>query len=242
MGLINRAGFKKGISMSVKGKLRIVITGATRGLGQALVLGMAELGHEIHGCGTSEANVEALQKKVPQGKFAVVDVTQEKSVANWATTVLGFGLPDLLINNAALINKPAPLWEISEKEFSLLIDVNIKGIANVIRSFVPSMIAAKKGIIVNLSSAWGRSVSGNFAPYCATKYAVEGLTKALAQELPKGMAAIPLNPGIINTDMLKTAFGDGASSYHSANTWAKSAVPFILGLNEANNGASLTVP
>ena len=242
MGLINCAGFKKGISMSVKGKLRIVITGATRGLGQALVLGMAELGHEIHGCGTSEANVEALQKKVPQGKFAVVDVAQEKSVANWANTVLGFGLPDLLINNAALINKPAPLWKISEKEFSLLIDVNIKGIANVLRSFAPSMIAAKKGIIVNLSSAWGRSVSGNFAPYCATKYAVEGLTKALAQELPKGMAAIPLNPGIINTDMLQTAFGDGASSYHSASIWAKSAVPFILGLNAANNGASLTVP
>ena len=242
MGLINRAGFKKGISMSVKVKLRIVITGATRGLGQALVLGMAELGHEIYGCGTSEANVEALQKKVPKGNFTVVDVAQEKSVASWARSVLGHGLPDLLINNAALINKPAPLWEISEKEFSLLIDVNIKGIANVLRSFVPSMIAAKKGIIVNLSSAWGRSVSGNFAPYCATKYAVEGLTKALAQELPKGMAAIPLNPGIINTDMLKTAFGDGASSYHSANTWAKSAVPFILGLNEANNGASLTVP
>lgn len=228
--------------MSVKGKLRIVITGATRGLGQALVLGMAELGHEIHGCGTSEANVEALQKKVPQGKFTVVDVTQEKSVASWARSVLGHGLPDLLINNAALINKPAPLWEISEKEFSLLIDVNIKGIANVLRSFVPSMIAAKKGIIVNLSSAWGRSVSGNFAPYCATKYAVEGLTKALALELPQGMAAIPLNPGIINTDMLQTAFGDGASSYHSASIWAKSAVPFILGLNAANNGASLTVP
>lgn len=242
MESINRAGFKKGSSMSVKGKLRIVITGATRGLGQALVLGMAELGHEIHGCGTSEANVEALQKKVPQGKFAVVDVTQEKSVEKWARSVLGNGLPDLLINNAALINKPAPLWEISEKELSYLIDVNIKGIANVVRSFVPSMIAAKKGIIVNLSSAWGRSVSGNFAPYCASKFAVEGLTKALAQELPKGMAAIPLNPGIINTDMLKTALGDGASSYYSANTWAKSAVPFILGLNEVNNGASLTVP
>ncbi len=75
--------------MSVKGKLRIVITGATRGLGQALVLGMAELGHEIHGCGTSEANVEALQKKVPQGKFAVVDVTQEKSVASWASICAG---------------------------------------------------------------------------------------------------------------------------------------------------------
>ena len=242
MLLINLDGFKKDFQMTIKKRLRIVITGATRGLGEALVLGMSELGHEIYGCGSSEANVEAVQKKVPQGKFAVVDVTQEKSVEKWAKFVLGHGLPDLLINNAAVINKPAPLWEISEKEFRNLIDVNINGIGNIIRCFVPSMVGAKKGIIVNLSSAWGRSVSGGFAPYCASKYAVEGLTKALALELPQGMAAIPLNPGVINTDMLKTAFGDGASSYHSASTWAKSAVPFILGLNAANNGASLTVP
>ena len=228
--------------MSMKNKLRIVITGATRGLGQALVLGMSELGHEIYGCGSSEANVEALQKKVPTGKFAVLDVTQEKAVESWASSVLQHGLPDFLINNAAVINKPAPLWEISEKEFSHLMDVNIKGIGNIIRYFVPSMVRAKNGIIINLSSGWGRSVSQNFAPYCATKYAVEGLTKALAEELPKGMAAIPLNPGIINTDMLKTALGEGASSYTSASAWAKSAVPFILGLTSNNNGVSLTVP
>ncbi|NBY02329.1 MAG: SDR family oxidoreductase [Planctomycetes bacterium] len=228
--------------MSLKKRLRIVITGATRGLGQALALGLSELGHEIYGCGSSEVNVEALQKKVPRCKFDVVDVTNEKSVAKWASIVLGHGLPDFLINNAAVINKPARLWEISEKEFGHLMDVNIKGIGNTIRCFVPSMVREKKGIIINLSSAWGRSVSGGFAPYCATKYAVEGLTKALALELPKGMAAIPLNPGIINTDMLQTAFGDGASGYHSASTWANSAVPFILGLTSANNGVSLTVP
>lgn len=233
---------KKDCSLMSKKQLRIVITGATRGLGQALVLGMSELGHEIYGCGSSEANVEAMRKKVPKGQFAVVDVTQEKSVEIWASSVLGHGLPDLLINNAAVINKPAPLWEISGKEFSNLMDVNIKGIGNVIRYFVPSMVGAKKGIIVNLSSGWGRSVSGDFAPYCASKYAVEGLTKALAQELPKGMAAIPLNPGIINTDMLQTAFGDDAAGYHSASAWANSAVPFILGLTFINNGLSLTVP
>lgn len=242
MLLINRDGFKKDLQMIIKNRLRIVITGATRGLGEALVLGMAELGHEIYGCGSSEANVEALQKKVPQGKFAVVDVTQEKSVEKWARSVLKHGLPDYLINNAAIINKPAPLWEIAEREFRNLIDVNINGIGNIIRCFVPSMIAAKKGVIVNLSSGWGRSVSAGFAPYCASKFAVEGLTKALALELPQGMAAIPLNPGIINTDMLKTALGNGASSYDSASVWAKSAVPFILGLNEANTGTSLTVP
>jgi len=106
MLLINRDGFKKDFQMSIKNRLRIVITGATRGLGEALVLGMSELGHEIYGCGSSEANVEALQKKVPQGKFAVVDVTQEKSVEKWARSVLGQGLPDLLISRIQTTNPP----------------------------------------------------------------------------------------------------------------------------------------
>lgn len=228
--------------MSVRECRKIVITGATRGLGRALSEGMSQLGHKIFGCGSKQLHVEETKNKIPGGKFSVVDVVNEKAVITWAEAVLEEGLPDLIINNAAVINRPSPLWRVSEKEFSLIVDINIKGIANVIRCFVPAMVAAKKGIIVNLSSTWGRSVSGDFAAYCATKYAVEGLTKALAQELPKGMAAIPLNPGVINTDMLKTAFGHGASTYPSAEVWAKKAIPFILGFTASDNGASLTVP
>ncbi len=120
--------------------------------------------------------------------------------------------------------------------------VNLKGVTHVIRHFLPAMLDHQQGIIVNLSSGWGRSTSPYVAPYCATKWAIEGLTKALAQELPKGMAAVPLNPGIIHTDMLDICFEDDASAYESPQTWVKKAVPFILKLGPQDNGVSLTVP
>ncbi len=96
--------------------------------------------------------------------------------------------------------------------------------------------------MVNFSSAWGRSTSPEVAPYCATKWAIEGLTRALADELPPGMAAIPLNPGVINTDMLQSCFGDSASAYPTAQQWAERAVPFLLGLGAKDSGQALTVP
>jgi NAD(P)-dependent dehydrogenase (short-subunit alcohol dehydrogenase family) len=149
--------------------------------------------------------------------------------------------PDLLINNAALMNTPAPLWENSVEQFSAVVDVNIKGVFYVIRAFVPAMVKRKRGVIVNLSSGWGRSTSPDVAPYCATKYAIEGLTLALAQELPAGMAAIPLNPGIIDTDMLRQAWADGASRFPKPEQWAQKAAPFLLALSAQDNGRSLTV-
>ncbi len=119
--------------------------------------------------------------------------------------------------------------------------INVSGTVNTIRAFVPAMIKAGKGIIVNFSSGWGRSTSPEVAPYCASKWAVEGLTLALAQELPEGLAAIPLNPGVINTDMLQQCFGPSAKSYPTADEWARKAVPFILKLKPRQNGISLSV-
>jgi NAD(P)-dependent dehydrogenase (short-subunit alcohol dehydrogenase family) len=104
------------------------------------------------------------------------------------------------------------------------------------------MLARGSGVIVNFSSGWGRSTSPEVAPYCATKYAVEGLTLALAQELPAGMCAVPLNPGIINTDMLQSCFGADAGSYPTPEKWAQKAVPFLLNLGPKDNGKSLTAP
>jgi NAD(P)-dependent dehydrogenase (short-subunit alcohol dehydrogenase family) len=178
----------------------------------------------------------------PHG-FAVVDVSAGEQVAAWAKRILkSHGVPDLVLNNAGLINRNARLWEISAPEFSQVIDVNLKGTANVIRHFVPAMIKNKCGVIVNFSSGWGRSTSAEVAPYCATKWAIEGLTQALAQELPPGMTAVPLNPGIINTDMLRSCFGGAASGYPTPEEWAKIAVPFLLKLGPAENGRPLTVP
>lgn len=222
---------------------RIVITGATRGLGRAMAEGFIAEGHAVIGCGRSQEHVEALRTEFGQSHdFAAVDVADDAQVTAWADRVLdAHGAPDLLINNAALINENAPLWKVPAEGFSRVIDVNIKGVFHVIRALAPAMIEAGRGVIVNFSSGWGRSTSPQVAPYCATKWAIEGLTAALAQELPAGVAAVALNPGVIATDMLRSCFGAGAGSYPSPRQWAKRAVPLILKLAARDNGAALTV-
>ncbi len=222
----------------------VVITGVSRGLGHAMVDEFVRLGHTVAGCARSVKEVQALTEtyRAPHS-FRSIDVVDDGAVAEWAKNAVdASGPPDLLVNNAALINRSAPLWRVSADEFSRVIDVNIKGVANVIRHFVPCMLQRKAGVIVNFSSGWGRSTDAEGAPYCATKWAIEGLTQALAQELPNGMAAVPLNPGIINTDMLRSSFGGSASSYPSPAQWAKRAVPFLLSLGAEHNGQQISVP
>lgn len=223
--------------------LTIILTGASRGLGRAMAAGFAALGHRLVGCARSAAAVQGLRSHfAAPHRFDAVDVASDAAVRAWAADVLKqFGPPDLLINNAALINKNNVLWRVPADEFDSLLDVNVKGVANVIRHFVPAMVERGRGLIVNFSSAWGRSTSPEVAPYCATKFAVEGLTKAMAQELPRGMAAVALNPGVINTDMLQSCFGEGAASYPAPAAWAARAVPFILGLGVKDSGKSVTV-
>jgi NAD(P)-dependent dehydrogenase (short-subunit alcohol dehydrogenase family) len=223
---------------------KIVITGVTRGLGRALAEEFIRLGHTVAGCGRGAEGIMDL--RLAHGAphtFEVVDVANPTKVSIWAAKVLAPGeAPDLLINNAGVMNTLAPLWKISADDFARVVSVNITGVANVIREFAPAMIAAKRGVIVNLSSGWGRSVSPEVAPYCASKWAIEGLTKALAEELPKGMAAVPLNPGVIDTAMLRQCWADGAASYPKAEKWAKTAADFILQLSAKDNGQSLSVP
>lgn len=223
--------------------MKIVITGVTRGLGRALAEWYMANGHVVIGCGRS-AEILNMRFSYPEPHdFTALDVTEENRVALWAEKVSArHGAPDLLINNAALMNNPAPLWQVPAAEFNKLVDVNIKGVANVIRHFAPLMVAQGRGVIVNLSSGWGRSTAPQVAPYCATKYAMEGLTKALAEELPAGMAAVPLNPGVIDTDMLRQCWADGAASFPKAEQWAQVAAPFILHLGAADNGRSVSVP
>ena len=210
----------------------ILISGVTRGLGRAMTTEFIRLGHVVIGCGRSKQGIAELKGKYrAPHQFQALDVSDDRQVAVWAGKILGSEkLPDILINNAALVNQNASLWEVPAVEFSSVIDVNIKGVANLIRHFVPAMIARGSGVIVNFSSGWGRATSALVSPYCASKWAIEGMTRAMAQELPRGMAAIPLNPGIIDTDMLRTSFGNDASGYPSPQDWAHRAVPYILQL------------
>ncbi len=223
--------------------MKILLTGVTRGLGRALLEEFIRLGHTVIGCGRSgDAIFELRMAHQAPHDFSVVDVALDNKVAIWAARVLEHDSPpDLLINNAGVMNRLSPLWEQDDREFTKLVDVNIRGTQNVIRHFVPAMVAKKRGVIVNFSSGWGRSVSPDVASYCMSKWAIEGMTKAMAEELPKGMAAIPLNPGVIDTDMLRSCWADGAASYPKAESWAKTAAPFILKLGPKDNGRSASV-
>ena len=205
--------------------------------------GLAQRGWQVAGCARSPDGLEVVAGELGPGHFfASVDVVEEDEVRAFCeAAVREVGAPDLLLNNAALINEPAPLWEVSAEEFNRVVDVNIKGVANVLRHALPVMIDRGMGVAVNFSSGWGRSTSPEVAPYCGTKWAIEGLTQALAEELPGGVAAVALNPGVIDTDMLRSAWGDGAAAYPGPEEWARRAVPFLEKLGAGDNGGALSV-
>jgi NAD(P)-dependent dehydrogenase (short-subunit alcohol dehydrogenase family) len=221
----------------------IVITGTSRGLGRALVQPLVDLGHTVSGCGRSAGAAEAFnQIHGAPHRFSSVDVSDAHQVAAWAAEVLAAnGPPDLLLNNAGLINHGAPFWEIAADEFDAVIRTNVIGSANVLRSFLPAMLAAGRGIIVNFSSGWGRHGAADVVPYCTSKFAVEGLSQALADEVPEGLAVVSFNPGVINTDMLRHVWGEGSRRFPSPEHWAQSAVEMFLSLSVADNGKRLSL-
>jgi NAD(P)-dependent dehydrogenase (short-subunit alcohol dehydrogenase family) len=226
-------------------KKTVVITGCARGLGRAMALGFARRGDTVSGCSRSEIHLESLRREVgDEHSFFVTDVTDDTSVEAFCDQVIEHvGVPNLIINNAGVINENAPLWEISADEFAEVMEVNVHGTANVIRHFTPLLMSeGAPAVIVNFSSAWGRHAAAEVAPYCASKFAVEGLTEALAQELPDFIGTVALNPGVIRTEMLESCFGPAASSYPSPEQWARSAVPFLANLGPSDNGKSLTAP
>ncbi|CAI9765286.1 unnamed protein product [Fraxinus pennsylvanica] len=236
----------------------VLITGVSRGLGKALALELAKRGHTVIGCSRSQDKLPALQSELSSASASFVssdasrnanehlvmnvDVSSNSSVEELARSLVEKkAFPDILVNNAGTINRNNRIWEVPVDEFDAVIDTNIKGIANMLRHFIPLMIEKKQGIIVNISSGWGRSAAALVAPYCASKWAVEGLTRAAAKELPPGMAIVALNPGVINTEMLQSCFGSSAALYETPDSWAPKAATMILNLTSADNGASLTV-
>lgn len=223
----------------------ILITGVSKGLGRVMTEAFIQLGHTVIGCSLNKEAIASLEQQfgVPH-HFTAVDIANEMQVKNWSQAISSkYDAPDLIINNAGIVHELVPLWEIEGKTFDRVIDINIKGVANVLRYFLPQMVAKSQGVIVNFSAGWGRYTTANAAPYCASKWAIEGMTKALAQELPPGMAAVSLWPGTIHTDTLETVYGqEKAAKCLQPQDWVKIAVPFLLHIGASDNGKALTIP
>ncbi|GGE57192.1 SDR family oxidoreductase [Priestia taiwanensis] len=230
---------------NVENQKLVVITGVTQGLGRAMVDRFSELGWIVAGCGRSVEKIEQIKRELSnKHDFQVVDVSNDQSVHTWSETILQrYGAPDLIINNASIINKNAPIWEVTAKEWETVMNINVNGVVHVIRSFVPAMIKVNRGTIINISSDWGRNGEAMLAPYCASKFAVEGLTQSLALELPKEITVVALDPGGgINTAMLQSSAPEYVGEAPNPESWSKVAVPYMLSLTSEYNGKSLTCP
>ena len=219
-------------------KKNIVISGGSKGLGRSLSDFLVREGHSVYACGrTKDLGFE------PTYHYSSLDICDYKEVKNWADKIIEeVGAPDLVIHNAALINELKVLEEIPPEEYRALIEVNITGVLNLTSVLISAMKARKKGGIIGISSYWGREGAKSVVPYCASKFAVEGICQSLALELDKPMFAVPLNPGIIDTEMLYRCFGDHSHEYPTSEEWAEKAGPFILSLSRRHNGESMTVP
>ena len=219
----------------------VCISGVSKGLGRALSIEFDQRGWQVSGCArTTSALVELGSQLSNPHFFQEVDITNLEAVKSFSEGVIkNLGPPTLLVNNAGKINSNAPLHEVSEEEFLEVFKVNVCGTHNMIKAFLPKMEGLSQGMIVNFSSYWGQSTAAEVAPYCASKWAIEGLTRALSQELPSNLSTVALNPGVIDTDMLRSCFGDAAGSHEKPEDWAKHAVDCLENLSKSDNGTTV---
>ena len=219
----------------------ICISGCSRGLGRALAIEFSSRGWRVAGGARDDGAFDQLRQTLnTDNHLQSLDVTIPEQVDSFSEQVVGkLGCPDLLVNNAGVINSNAKLKNVTPDEFAQVLSTNLGGTHNMIRAFLPFMEKEGKGIIVNFSSYWGKSAAPEVGPYCASKWGVEGLTRSLAQELPSGLSAVALNPGIIDTDMLRSCFGEEAAAYEAPAVWAKKAADCLIGLGPSDNGETI---
>ena len=225
----------------------IVITGVSKGLGRAMTTYFLSHGHTVIGCARSQDIISDMKVKFASASdrchLAVVDVSKEDQVEAWAKKSLQIATPDIVINNACFINDFMPFLEVSVEDFDLIIDSGLKGTASVMRHFLPSMIKAGSGAIVNLSSIYASQSQGYAATYTTVKHGVQGFSKAVAQELPESVCIVLLDPGIVGTDIIHEVLpAEVATRLMQAEEWAEHVCPFILTIDHSMNGQSLNIP
>lgn len=196
----------------------VLVTGASRGIGRALARTLAEDGARLVLTARSDGSLNALGRDLEAGGARVLtvagDVGRDEDAARMAAAAdEAFGRVDVLVNNAAVLLERAPVTRLPAAQWEETLRVNVVGVANMLRHVVPGMEARGEGVVVNVSSAWGRFAAADVGPYCASKFAVEAITQSLAEEVGPGVVVFALNPGVIATDMLAVAFGTDVSAY-----------------------------
>jgi NAD(P)-dependent dehydrogenase (short-subunit alcohol dehydrogenase family) len=181
-----------------------VITGGGSGIGASLARACAEAGMRVVVADVNGDRAEAVASELPHDTAAfkpvdVADAVQVQELADFAFDT--FGAVHLLCNNAG-ISPVGRVWDFTDDEWQTLLGVNLRGVANGIRSFVPRMIEQGEGHIVNTGSGASFVATPRLGPYCATKHAIVGLSEALRYELDgTGIGVSVLVPAGVNTNI-----------------------------------------
>ncbi|MHC5020726.1 MAG: SDR family oxidoreductase [Planctomycetota bacterium] len=223
---------------------RILLTGASRGIGAGLVPVLHAAGAKLVIVARDAAALERVAAPHGAAVRAVPgDVTDGATPqAAVAEAEAAWGGVDCLINNAAILPEVRDLAEMPLAEFRQVLDVNVVGTVACMQAVWPGMAAREAGYIVNLSSGWGRHADAGVSSYCASKFAVEAVSRSAAAEARGTMCVAAVSPGTVYTDMLVTAFGDAtASASVSPEEFAPRFAAFLAELEPSHNGGSLSV-
>ena len=182
-----------------------IVTGSGRGIGKGIAQKFAQEGAKIlivdidpH---TAEATAAEIQKAGGQARWRKVDVTREAEVKEMVAFALReFGQIDILVNNAGIV-QAAPFLELSEQDWDAILAVNLKGVVLCTKAVVAEMMKRKSGKIINIASRAGRVGIAHMASYCASKFAVVGLTQSNAMEFAPHITVNAICPGIVMTYM-----------------------------------------
>ncbi len=193
----------------LKGKAALV-TGASKGLGEAMALGLSKAGAKVAICARNQEDLRRVQKRIEEkggeALIARADVLQTQSIREMVSRVLDhFGQIDILVNNAGIILRK-PLLDWSEEEWDRVLDTNLKGYFLVSQAVGPQMISRRKGKVINMASIFGTVALTNQVGYACSKGGVIQMTKVMALEwAPYHINVNAIAPAYFESDRLVAA-------------------------------------
>jgi NAD(P)-dependent dehydrogenase (short-subunit alcohol dehydrogenase family) len=189
-----------------------MITGSSRGLGRAVALRYAREGARVSLCSRTPKEIEAVAQEIRRaGGDAIglkADVSQERDVDRLtAMTLKAFGRLDVLVNNAGVLTPRAPIHQVKVTDWDATLAVNLRGPFLCIRSVLPHLLKQGSGSVINVSSGAGKRRAPTWGPYAVSKFGIEGLTGAVAEETRgSGVRVNAINPGGTRTSMRASAY------------------------------------